>query len=246
MWTEMHCLCEQLNIDDILLRCQTHPEELSEKDDHNLTPLHLLCMASTIPLRVVEEMIRKNSTILTGKDNHGDTPLHVCLRKKNVDIKLVELLVDNSPELLEMTNKEGLMPLHIALRYNSKHDMVGDLMKFLIKNYPPALKHHVRMGYPSPLLKESLYGEQAHFIADPKFMRCVHEVELKYHDADSQIRDGAYPIHIALREGAPVEVIEALVIENPECKTYVNKFGQTPLEIASECRVEQETLNLLT
>lgn len=244
MWTEMHCLCELQNVANILLRCQTHPEELSEKDDHNLTPLHLLCLASTIPIRAVEEIIHKNPTILKEQDTHGDTPLHVCLRNKNVDIKLVELLIKTSPEVLEMTNKEGLMPLHIALRFNSKNDMVGELIKFLIKSYPPALKHHVRMGYPSTL-KESLYGEQPHFIADPKFNRCVHEVELKYHDADSQIRDGAYPIHIALLEGAPFDVIEALVLENPECKTYVNKFGQTPFDIASDRQVERETLNLL-
>ena len=244
MWTELHCLCEKLNVDDILSRCRSNPEELMERDDHNLTPLHILCLAPMIPFDVVHDMIEVNPTILKERDTHGETPLHICLRNRNVDLKVVKLLIEHCPEALEITNKEGMMPLHVALRYNSKHDMAKDLIRLLVKSYPRALTHHVKMGYPSAA-KDSLCQEPSHFIADPKFSRCIHEIELKYHDADIQIRDGAYPIHIALHKGAPYDVIEVLVAENPETKTFVDKFGLKPWDIAKERHLEQEMLDLL-
>jgi ankyrin repeat protein len=243
MWTELHCLCEKLS-DDILSRCKSHPEELTERDDHNLTPLHILCLASVIPFNVIHEMIKVNPTILKERDTHGDTCLHICLRNRNVDTNVVKLLIENCPEALKVTNKEGMMPLHIALRYNSRHDMARELVVLLVKNYPPALMHHVKMGYPS-VVKDFLCQEPSHFIADPKFSRCINETELKYHDADVQIRDGAYPIHIALHEGAPYDVLEVLVAENPECKTYVDKFGLKAWDIAKERQLDQEILELL-
>jgi ankyrin repeat protein len=245
MWTELHCLCEKLNVDDILSRCKSHPEELMERDDHNLTPLHILCLAPVIPFDVIHHMIEVNPTILKERDTHGETPLHICLRNRNVDINIVRLLIENCPEALEVTNKEGMMPLHVALRYNSKHTKAKDLIVLLVKSYPLALAHHVKMGY-SSVVKDFLCHEPSHFIADPKFSRCINEIELKYHDADIQIRDGAYPIHIALHEGAPYDVLEVLVAENPDSKTYADKFGLKALDIAKERHLEQETLDLLT
>ena len=48
----------------------------------------------------------------------------------------------------------------------------------------------------------------------------------------SQVRDGAYPLHMAIKAGAPASVLTTLIQSAREVLVKTNKFGETPLHVA--------------
>jgi len=84
-----------------------------------------------------------------------------------------------------------------------------------------------------------------HFIADTSVRTHNSNLDLKFHDFDAQVRDGSYPLHIALINGASNEVIHTLVEVGSEVLEMRNKFGKTPLDVAKELNHDETTLSLL-
>jgi ankyrin repeat protein len=63
-------------------------------------------------------------------------------------------------------------------------------------------------------------------------MRTIHSVDLRFDAANRQIRDGAYPLHMAVSSGAPLGVIEMLIKDADDVVLMTNKYGETPLHLA--------------
>jgi ankyrin repeat protein len=63
-------------------------------------------------------------------------------------------------------------------------------------------------------------------------MRTKHSVDLRFDAANHQIRDGAYPLHMAVSSGAPLGVIEMLIKDAGDVVLKTNKYGETPLHLA--------------
>ena len=94
-----------------------------------------------------------------------------------------------------------------------------------------------------------------HFIADAKILSTQpSNVDLKFHQYDKQVRDGAYPLHIALSKKAPLDVIKILVeigssygkcVTAKDILMTKNKFGKIPMEVAQDYNYEESTLLLL-
>lgn len=104
------------------------------------------------------------------------------------------------------------------------------------------------------------YFQQQHFLADTKLLKhTANSIDFHYHDYDTQIRDGSYPIHIALsssnkdKTSQTISLIDLLLdIGNDVCfdedsdrnkdntNTKINilqlknKFGQIPMMVAKE------------
>mmetsp|Transcript_3842 Transcript_3842/g.5033 ORF Transcript_3842/g.5033 Transcript_3842/m.5033 type:complete len:159 (+) Transcript_3842:287-763(+) len=155
-------------------------------------------------------------------------------------------MIKTQPEILSITNKEGLQPLHVCCRFCPNRVDVIDLVA---KSYPPACLYHIKSGY--IVNKESNNkhdnGERhpKHFIADTSVRTHNSNLDLKFHDFDAQVRDGSYPLHIALINGASNEVIHTLVEVGSEVLEMRNKFGKTPLDVAKELNHDETTLSLL-
>jgi ankyrin repeat protein len=72
-----------------------------------------------------------------------------------------------------------------------------------------------------------------HVIIDPSGgMRAKHSVDLRFDVTNNQIRDGAYPLHMAVSSGAPLGVIEMLIKDADDVLLMTNKYGETPLHLA--------------
>ncbi len=92
-----------------------------------------------------------------------------------------------------------------------------------------------------------------HFIADARILSTQkNNIDLKFHQYDEQVRDGAYPLHIALSTKAPVDVIKMLVeVGCSSCASAKdilktkNKFGKIPMELAKDFNYEESTILLL-
>ena len=89
------------------------------------------------------------------------------------------------------------------------------------------------MGDPAPPRK----GEQVHMdhdLLNPSAgMGAKSSIDYRFDLSIQQIRDGAYPLHMAVGSGASLEVVEMLLKEAGDvAATKTNKFGETALHVA--------------
>lgn len=54
----------------------------------------------------------------------------------------------------------------------------------------------------------------------------------RFEDHSQQLRDGSYPLHMAIASGATIQVLEMLVKAAPEVASKADKFGRTCLHLA--------------
>ena len=113
-----------------------------ELDDHGSTPLHtaMICYP-TIPIDVLEAIIKACPTAVEVRDHLGDTPLHIAITKHSHDVdgeiklhgsKIFSALIEANPGVCYVKNKEGMAPLHVYCRY--AYLDVAVLKKFISAN----------------------------------------------------------------------------------------------------------------
>jgi len=65
----------------------------------------------------------------------------------------------------------------------------------------------------------------------PSDMGTMDSINLRFDNANEQIRDGAYPLHMAVIAGAPLSVLEMLMKEEVSILLEIDKYGQIPLHL---------------
>ena len=70
-------------------------------------------------------------------------------------------------------------------------------------------------------------------------------LDLRFSGTATQIRDGAYPLHMAVESNAPLDVIEMMVKEAEEVLLLTNKFGETPLQVALKNKAMDDVVEVL-
>ena len=69
------------------------------------------------------------------------------------------------------------------------------------------------------------------FVIDTASKSYLNSVENWSSTLITQVRDGSFPLHMAIASGASREVLELLVMACPEVLAMTDKFGRTPLYI---------------
>jgi len=87
--------------------------------------------------------------------------------------------------------------------------------------------------------------ESDHVIVDgiPRFSGT--STELHFQAVDAQIRDGAFPLHMAIASKSSKAVVEMLMREAPDVLQMTNKYGETPLHVALAVDADTEIVELL-
>jgi ankyrin repeat protein len=70
-------------------------------------------------------------------------------------------------------------------------------------------------------------------------------VELRFTDIAAQVRDGSYPLHMAVESQASFSIVETMIKEAPEILLETNKFGETPLQLALKHHADDEMIKLM-
>ena len=69
--------------------------------------------------------------------------------------------------------------------------------------------------------------------------------EIRFQSMSTQVRDGAYPLHMAVQSGAPRSVLTMIIQAAEDVLLKTNKFGETPLHVALARNVEEDVIDLL-
>lgn len=213
-------------------------------DDHGSTPLHIAC-SSNPTVDVIEALISAHPQAVSDKDNHGDTPMHVALCSPDVGVDVIGVLLRACPTVASIANREGLMPIHVACRFCPRNE---EVVGMLVDAYPFSLRTHIKMGDPAPTKKEEplvAKKESDHVILDGSVRSAMNTSDLRFRARGEQIRDGAYPLHMAIAAGATLSVIEILIAEAPDVLTMGNKYGSTPLHVALDRGADSNMIDLL-
>ena len=90
------------------------------------------------------------------------------------------------------------------------------------------------MGDPAPGAHGHSNNEQhnLHAIIDPTGGMYKEATDFHYGLLSEQIRDGAYPLHMAIHSGVSLPILELLIEQAPQVLVKTNKFGETPLHLA--------------
>ena len=99
------------------------------------------------------------------------------------------------------------------------------------------------MGSPAPNRKR--YNPLRNFSDQHLLSRDTNLVEARFLSLTAQVRDGAYPLHMAIKAGAPKAVVELMITEEKDVLHMSDKFGQTPLHVAVANNANDEIVELL-
>ena len=81
----------------------------------------------------------------------------------------------------------------------------------------------------------------AHLVLDGRTSSAWKESQIqsmadqRNRDQYRQIRDGSYPLLVAIANGAPTQVVKMLFEEAPDVASKTDKFGRTCLHLATQC-----------
>ena len=237
-WTLLHDACEHRDARTILQLAADNP---ADTDAHGSTPLHVfLSQSGPIDDKVLKALLMASPESVTSQDYHGNTPLHVVCCFEETTKHVVQMLLDVDPRAAKIPNREGLWPLHMACRHAPNNEQVIGL---LIDAAPEALRTHIKMGDrpPSPTSDAPLNPIVDHNAG----MTSKDLTDLRFESIQRQVRDGAYPIHMALEAGACLAVIELLIKGAPEYLLETNKFGETPLHVAIRRHASEDVIRVL-
>ena len=105
------------------------------------------------------------------------------------------------------------------------------------------------MGNPCPLHTCNLADKcpTDHFIIDAseRTGRCTADLCFRNPEQTLQIRDGSYPLHMAIASGATPSVVRILLQEAPAVARFTDKCRRTPLHVALEVRAPPDVVRLM-
>lgn len=105
----------------------------------------------------------------------------------------------------------------------------------------------LQMGNPAPRSGKKMRTEQHHDVVNPAAgMGAKSSIDYRFDcSIQHQIRDGAYPLHMAVESNGSFQVIDMLVKEAGEVVAKTNKYGETALHIALRTSASPDVIALL-
>jgi len=132
----------------------------------------------------------------------------------------LQILLDSYKEASNTFSDEGYLPIHLACIYYPTNVKVVDIV---IRANPS--------GVIEPSKSPVVCSNTDNTITSKK------PKTLKYHEM--------YPLHIALINGASLDVVQLLIFQNVEILTKKDKEGNTPLIVAIKYNAKEEIINFM-
>jgi len=233
------------SIEAVKALLQAFPMVVLETDVHGDTPLHLAAACPTASKELVKLLMEANPTVVSQKNCEGLMPLHVACRHASQNEAVIDLLVRAFPSALLVNIKVGYITEWCC--------GTVDLLLLCPIESPPSLTLLLRntlllqMGNPAPRKGKKLHSEQRHDLVNPAAgMGAKSSIDYRFDcSVQHQIRDGAYPVHMAVESNGSLKVIDMLVKDAGEVVAKTNKYGETALHIALRSSASPAVIALL-
>lgn len=234
-WTRLHDACQHQRTIVVEQLARERVEEALMTDDHGSIPLHIACVGNP-PLSVIQALLKARPMSVCQQDVDGNTPLHIAASQPHIAVDIIRALLDSCPASVYVKNNEGLMPLHMACRYAPKNDAV---LECLMEAHPEALECRTKMGEMARSRVEKSSEDQEYrnghlqFVSDLAGKTHLESSATRYSLGD-QIRDGSFPMLMAIQNGASCHVIEKMLARHREehLLHLTNKYYETALHLA--------------
>ena len=215
--TPLHCACKQstMNCKLIDLLAQCAPASLNYQDTDGDTPIHILCRNSNLKGVTIMAMHDCNFGL---QNNSGETPLHIVCSNPKSPLELVKCVANCDPEL-KLKDSPCDTALHLACRNHS-----SKVIQYLLQN-----GHQRAIQVPNQNRDLPI-----HILCTRDSLSSVQLVFGSFEAFGQQNICSNIPLHVALKNDIPNEIIICL-IEKAKCDvTIQNEEGDLPLHIA--CR----------
>lgn len=201
--------------------------EFTSVDPFN-TPLHIACLTHYPTKFILDHLLKTDNEFSVGAENSsGELPLHYAVMdKKGVDPNIFEALIEHYPEAVEHKNIDDSLPLHVACQVGAPS--LYSIKRLLELKPESALEQN---DLQVPLEDEDGADDEE----QAQTSGCGPMVCLDwFHKEDEQkyirYETGWTPLHLAAVNGAPPEVIEAIIEANLDCISMETNKGRTPME----------------
>ena len=198
--------------------------------DPNNTPLHIACLTHYPSRFILDHLLKSDVDMAVATENSsGELPIHYAVMdKKGVDPLVFEALIERFPESVEHTNIDDSLPIHVACQvgapslYTVKKLLEINPEFVMVQN---DLQVELDDGTPEEEDNGGIFSNIGAMLCTDWFQK----------DATHLVRfeTGWTPLHLAVVNGAPPEVIETIIEANVDCMNVMTNKNRTPLECAN-------------
>ena len=193
------------------------------------TPLHIACLTHYPTKFILDHLLKSDKDLAIATENSsGELPIHYAVMdKKGVDPIVFEALIEKFPEAVNHKNIDDSLPIHVACQVGAPS--LYSIKRLLEINPDSAL---VQNDLQVPL------DEDEEDVDDEQYQKGCHEMVclnwMKEEEVGTLVRyeTGWTPLHLAAVNGAPPDVIEAIVEANIECMNVETNKNRSPMECA--------------
>jgi ankyrin repeat protein len=194
------------------------------------TALHLAVL-NGVPAEVIRFLYRAWPQALCERDQGGRIPLHHLEGCGGHDgcLEAVSFLVGHWLGSLEQRDGEGRLPVHYAAAAHSSGNSPGTAaLRFLLAQYPRSVRIRDNAGK-LPLHASGFASVDAVRVLVEGWPASVRERDSRRDDDG-----GCLPLLVAVREGAPEEVLQFLVDQYPGALLERSHDGSLPIFDAAD------------
>lgn len=193
------------------------------------TPLHIACLTHYPTRFILEHLLKSDVDLAIATENSsGELPIHYAVMdKKGVDPDVFEAMIEKFPGSVEHKNIDDSLPIHVACQVGAPSLYS---VKRLLEINPDSVLVQNDLQVP---LDEYNEGEED----EEQYQNGCHEMlcfDWKKEEVNKLVKyeTGWTPLHLAAVNGAPPDVIEAIIEANIECMNVETNKKRTPMECA--------------
>eukprot|EP00956_Cyclotella_meneghiniana_P032135 scaffold86992_cov70-Cyclotella_meneghiniana.AAC.1 len=222
----VHTACKNQSITKEIIQylVDKWPDALHVRSNEGDTPLHLFCgrchmISNNDAIEILELILEAYPDGTLQAKHNGFYPIHSAANNKNMSVEFIEILINARPESYRLVDESGDSPFHRAC-------LCGhiDIVKYLYRLYPDSIR---AIGSDNELPLHSACWNK-----NPEVLKYMFGL---YPEAIHLRSSSGLPIHVTLMSDNvgehTKEIIEFLVLHDPDCVSKANNDGCLPLHL---------------